>query len=208
MLNIMSTALNFSQKFTLLLVHLFLLSIGPRDERNYYGKHFTVVFTQSAQLGVINNVVLELYFASDGASGVNVNMVKITAPAWPDQNLLNMEIALPPNQYKRVELPAALRLFASSVEKKGIRIEADADIVVFVLNRSPFGKCGGSLVLPDSALGSNYFVKTFKPETLPSTGAKIAQIAIVANQDGTTVSLRFPNPTINAFAIIRYQGFQ
>ena len=85
----------------------------------------------------------------------------MTAPSWINPAQVTQSASLQSNQVLKITIPAALRLTSGGLEKKAIRIEADADITLFGMNKAT-GQCGGFLVIPIDALGFEYFVKGYQ----------------------------------------------
>ena len=148
------------------------------------GRTFAFAFPQASG----NDLEIEIYAASDVNSDANL---KISAPSYVGGSGINQDVVLPKNQKLKITLPNYLRLSTGTVEKKGLRVESDQDIVVFGMNRVS-GKCGGFMAIPEDALGSEYYGTSFRPESTPALGTKVGELAVVSIEPATTITFEFP----------------
>ncbi|ELT95026.1 hypothetical protein CAPTEDRAFT_228880 [Capitella teleta] len=121
------------------------------------------------------------------ASGNEVVTVSVTAPAWTGSTVVNENFALKSNEAARVTLPKDLRMKGTDIFHSGIRVTASSDIVVYGFNRDN-GACGGYTAIPTDALGTEYFVLAYYPQS-GIYYPLLSEAAIVATEPNTRVHI-------------------
>jgi hypothetical protein len=98
-----------------------------------------------------------------------------------------------PGAVTTVNIPTGAALAtADGIENKAIHVTAEAEITVYGLNRVPF-TTDAFLGLPVDILGSEYIVLTYRNTNIVNA----TQFAVVASEDGTTVTIT-PSVTTGA----------
>ncbi len=103
-----------------------------------------------------------------------------------------------------VDLPNSVQIFNSDiVEDKGVHVIADDEVVVYGLNRRQY-TTDAFLGLPVDVLGVEYFVLGYKNTRYWMTLPNSNQFAIVATENGTTVTLTMPFTMVGQFTKVPY----
>ena len=123
---------------------------------------------------------LMLFISSTGGRPATVN---IYATAHSSQ--LHMAVDIESGQTRTVKIPKWLQASGVAVEGKGIYVSASEDVVVLGFSKHS-GSCGGFKVMPEEALGYNYYAMAWWPDI----GEKnFGEIGIVATEDQTQVRI-------------------
>ncbi len=132
-----------------------------------------------------NNMILELII-----SNVNniVNEVTISAPKHSSNYQSRIQLS-GSGDTKAVAVSNELRMVGTSRASRGVLISATGDINVALHHREA-SNCGGTLLYPVDALGTEYSAMTWWP--FNTNDKENSQIGIVATQDNTEVRISFP----------------
>lgn len=144
------------------------------------GRNFVLAFMDS--LG--DNVVLEIYAATSSSSSVNV-IIRSNALDFAGSNL-----RIPAGSFVKYTVPTDFLLEGTTaISDTALALSSTDDIVVFVVNKDR-SACGGYMAIPTDVLGFNYYTISWTPES--QSGSRNSQIAIIATEDDTDVTITLP----------------
>lgn len=157
-------------------VHLFLSY--PACSVDNYGRQFAVVFLET-----LSTVVgLNLFAVTPGNTPVQVT---VTAPSWSG-NWAGQQTVIQPGQSNRIIIPNTLTNEGTQLSRKGILIEATSDIALFSFSIEDTS-CGGALIIPIDALGSEYYAMSWFPSI--QVPKRYSQLGVVSPYPNTMVTI-------------------
>ena len=150
--------------------------------------------------GNLLNLETDLEIHIGSYTGENVR-VTVDAPAWDSVPVFDpITSVVSDRRTAVVTVPRELRMMGSEKHRKAIRIEASADVVVYVLSDQTVA-CAGYMAHPVESLGTDYYAVTFWPNS--PRREDYSQIAVASRDDANVVTLTFP---MNRGIEINYEG--
>ncbi len=157
-----------------------MASLSPSTAQESTGSDFWIAFDSNNTSGA----QLTVFISGDTATSGTVTPKGETPIAF----------TVSPGAVTSVSIPTSFELTAlDGVEDKGIRVQADAPVSVYGLNRLQF-TTDAFLAIPTESAGTSYRVLTYTP-----TGGASGGLGIVATADGTTVTIT-PSVAVGARA--------
>ncbi len=163
----------------------FCLSACSADN---YGRQFAVMVLETLS----RSVALNLFAVTPGNAPVQVS---VTAPSWSGA-WTGEQLTLEPGKASRITIPTSLINAGNQISSRGILIQASADIALFSFN-SEDNSCGGALIIPVDALGTQYHAVSGDPRNLNQQ--EFSHLGVVAPFDATDVTFTFPERSRIAF---------
>lgn len=145
------------------------------------GKEFLVAFMENEVIHG-NNINPEIYVTTSKKTIVHVN---VSASGIPNAKLYKT-FSVIHGQTQLVKLNTSLRLHHTELTKKAVLIEADDEIVVYVVNREERSD-DAYLALPIDVLGKEYYTVSYSP------ASHYCLFAIIGVYDKTNVSIHLPD---------------
>ncbi|XP_071126969.1 IgGFc-binding protein-like [Mytilus edulis] len=145
------------------------------------GKEFLVAFMEN-EVYHGNDINPEIYVTTSKKTIVNVN---VSASGNPNAQLYKT-FSVIYGQTQLVKLNTSLRLNHTELTKKAVLIEADDEIVVYVVNREEMSD-DVYLAMPIDALGKEYYTVSYSPAT------HYCLFAVIGVYDETNVSIHLPH---------------
>lgn len=117
--------------------------------------------------------------------------VTIDFPSGPNQT-----VVMPANSTQKIQVPVVDSVTPSGmiVETKGVRIISDVNISVYTLNKWNSVSADATIILPNFALGKEYYVVSELIDPNPSVNDYESVACIVAIEDDTEIEI---TPTQN-----------
>lgn len=171
------------RKSIIIIAALFLCFFAQVDNlyaQSSRGTEFWVGFP-----GNINNQGLrQLYITAEADAEVNINIVN---PAF------STTVTVASGSLTTVNLPNTVDIQTSGVvENKGIHINSDVPVTVYVMNQQQ-ATTDAYLALPLDAIGTEYYVMSYTRDVSFTT--LNSQLTIVATEDNTSVTI---TPTVTS----------
>ena len=141
---------------------------------DYQGQHFYFMVLESLD----QSEDISIYITNPNSFSTEVS---ISTPL-----LASVAHDIPAESSEVLYLSSSIAASGTSREDKGIRISsAGGDVSVMLLNQQG-GACGGYQIIPQDALGDDYYVLSLWP--MDPGNDKYGEIGVVAMQDDTTVT--------------------
>ena len=161
-----------------------------------YGQQFAVMFPET----VSSVVGLNLFAVTPGDTPVQVT---VSAPSWAGNwagNWAGQQLQIQPERSSRIMIPNTLTNEGTQKSRKGILIEASSDIALFSFSIED-SSCGGALIIPVDALGTDYVAISWYPSVQASK--RFSQLGVVATIQNTFVTFTLPK---NSGVTINFGG--